>query len=446
MLSIIIRNANNGSINSFRKKLNLKLILALFFGLMFFSSIASNKDNALKNFRKKIGNTRYSQLFTRLGEVNADIKNRGVLFDSISKKELITGYEYGQFYDWDLYFENIYLSYYGISKFNFRNLEAFFMLQQSDGFIKRSFGPKDYGKEDMFKPFIAQIVLLGSLHERNYQWAKDQYSNLKKYLEKWFSYDDDKNGLVYWPGGAYHSGMDNQFTRCVGKSEGADLNCYLVRELQAMAVISDKLGMAKEREEFLKRAKALSDLINKNLWDSADGFYYDRDELTGKLTKVKSVAGFTPLWAKIASKEQAKILVTKHLQNPEEFWVNYPLASYAKSEPDYYQKLKYGECNWRGPAWIPINYMVCHGLVKYGYKKIAIDLAYRTFDLVLRNKNTREFFNSETGDGFGCNPFYGWSTLGYFLPLELEMGYDPTDIDNKQLQKLSEKLNINLEL
>jgi len=440
-----MKKENNGLINLLRI-LNIKIIFVLFIVLMLFSANINNKFSALKNFRHNIGETKYEELITRLGEVNLDIKSRGVLFDSISKKELITGYEYGQFYDWDLYFENIYLSYYGISKFNFRNLDAFFMLQQSDGFIKRSFGPKDYGKDHMFKPFIAQIVLLGSLQEESYEWARCNYDNITKYLDKWFSYDDDHNGLVYWPGGADHSGMDNQFSRCIGKSEGVDLNCYLVRELQAMAVIAEKLGLPKERDEFLRKAKALSDVINKNLWDSADGFYYDRDELTGKLTKVKSVAGFTPLWAKIASKKQAKILVTKHLQNPEEFWANYPLASYAKSEPDYYQKLKYGECNWRGPAWIPINYMVCHGLVKYGYKEIAFDLAYRTFDLVLRNKNTREFFNSETGDGFGCNPFYGWSTLGYFLPLEIEMGYDPTEIENKKLLKLSEELNINLEL
>jgi len=41
--------------------------------------------------------------------------------------------------------------------------------------------------------------------------------------------------------------------------------------------------------------------------------------------------------------------------------------------------------------------------------------------------STREYYNAETGCGLGLDPFWGWSSLAYLMPLEQELGYDPTD-------------------
>ena len=73
----------------------------------------------------------------------------------------------------------------------------------------------------------------------------------------------------------------------------------------------------------------LAKAINQTFWDDKDGFYYDRNEKTGKQIRVKSVAGFMPLWAGVASRKQAERLVKDHLLNKEEF-LKYPIASYAK--------------------------------------------------------------------------------------------------------------------
>lgn len=80
--------------------------------------------------------------------------------------------------------------------------------------------------------------------------------------------------------------------------------------------------------------------------------------------------------------------------------------------------------------------MVMHGLVRYGYKEVAEKLAWATFDMVLDEEDTREYYNAETGCGQGLNPFWGWSTLGYFMPLELEKGYDPTDVETEEILQL----------
>ena len=392
-------------------------------------------------------------LKTRLRELNRDINNFGILLDTIeTNKKLLTGYRYEQFYDWDLYFENIYMSYYGISNFNFDNLEGFFAVQHPDGFIKRSFGPKLFGADHHFKPFIAQVIVLGSRQEGNWEWAKKYYKKTQLYLNHWFEYDTDKNGLAYWSGQqkgiwsgpADHSGMDNQNTRTVGLSEGVDLNCYLVRELQAMAVIAEELGFEKDKKDYLAHAEKLKGLINKFLWDEKSGFYYDRNEEDGKTTFVKSVSCFTPIWAGIASKKQVKRMVEEHLLNPKEFWTKFPVPSYALTETDYRQNYQGQKgCNWKGSTWIPTNYMICHGLMDYGYEDLAKDIANKTYNMVLNNENTREFYNAETGEGLGMNPFFGWSSLAYFLPLELELKYNPTDLKEKNIQKLSKKLGVN---
>jgi neutral trehalase len=417
---------------------------------MIFSCQNSEKSLAYKTFKNQISEQEFDRLKERLRSVNEDISKQGMVYDSLHNQRLLTGYSYGEFYDWDLYFENIYLSYYGITDFYFSNLNVFFDLQHENGFIPRSFGTKNYGAKEMFKPFIAQLVLLGAVKEKDFSWAEEKYPKLKKYISRWLEYDNDGNGLIYWGEygtgdyGAYHSGMDNQFTRTVGRSEGVDLNSYMVRELEAMAVISTKLQKHDDADMFSKEAVALKGKINEILWDETTGFYYDRNEETGVKTKVKSISGFTPLWSKVASEKQANILVNNYLTNPNEFWTKYPIPTYSINENDYYQGSKTGECNWRGSSWVPTNYMLVHGLRAYGYDSIAKDIAYRTFDMVLnKNETTREFFNAETGEGYGLKPFYGWSTLAYYMPLEVEHDYDPTELDaNLELKTLSDEIAI----
>jgi putative isomerase len=403
-------------------------------------------EDALGRFKQIIGESAWHRLLTRLAEVNRHIRSRGIVsMQDIAGNlagvgaDLLTGYSYGEFYDWDLYFENIYMSYYGISRYCRTNLEEFLNRQLACGFVARTLVNPRWRQH--FKPFLAQTALLGCQQTGDYRWLKDKvYHRLQHYLDYWFWYSDfDHNGLSVWDS-ADHSGMDNQTSRAGELStmavEGVDLNCYLVRELQAMARLAGQLGYEHDKASFEQHAQVLIDLINTILWDEEDGFYYDRHERRGELVRVKSVAGFIPLWLGIVPPDRARRLVHEHLHNPNEFWLPSPIATYAKTEPDYYQEKRGQECNWRGTAWVPINYMIFHGLVKHGFATLAEELTYRTFDMVLSEETTREYYNAETGTGQGLHPFWGWSTLAYFMPLEYELGYDPTDLVTPQIRAL----------
>jgi len=72
-------------------------------------------QTAYNCFVETIGEGSLKKLLKRLKEVNRDLETKGVRSYSKSsdyKINLLTGYAYDEFYDWDLYFENIYLSYY----------------------------------------------------------------------------------------------------------------------------------------------------------------------------------------------------------------------------------------------------------------------------------------------------------------------------------------------
>lgn len=392
------------------------------------------QENSAHDLVSLIGQDQYKQLLMRLDSLNRDIATKGLHDHPGVDGKLLTGYAYGEYYDWDLYFENLYLSYYGVSDFDFTNLKLFLDKQQPDGFVSRTIGITYPRPTQMFKPFMAQLVVLGaSQNGNNYDWLRaNYYLRLQKYIDRWFAYDHDGNGLPVW-NSSDASGMDNQISRSGDlesyRDEGVDLACYLYRELQAMEIIATKLGKSADSKMYAARAERLAKAINKVFWNEQDGFYYDRDEKTGQAIKVKSVAGFLPMWAGVASAAQARRLVRDHLLNRNEFWLKYPVATYAKSDPDFYEGSKSGECNWKGPAWIPTNYMIFHGLLQYGYNDEAKELALRTLRLALvANPATREFYDSDTGKGNGMNPFWGWSSLAYVMPIDFARHYDPMEL------------------
>jgi hypothetical protein len=54
----------------------------------------------------------------------------------------------------------------------------------------------------------------------------------------------------------------------------------------------------------------------------------------------------------------------------------------------------------------------------------------------------REYYDSENGQGYGMNPFWGWSSLAYVMPLEYQLQYDPTKLEGKVRPIITEKLGI----
>ncbi len=426
------------------------------------------KTPATADFLKLIGPAQSAELLARLNKTNSDIKLKGLkTIRGVANAggSFLTGYPYTEFYDWDLYFENLYLGYYGIYPYCYTNLKEFLSRQQADGYVNRSLNKQR--DRQHFKPFLAQLVVLGARQNNNdYAWLNTSpatstvpengsyYNRLNKYIEKWFSYDADMNGLPVW-NSADAAGTDNQWSRGgqIGafECEGVDLASYLVRELRAMAIIAGHLDQPDDRKAFTTHADQVCKLINDVFWDEKDGIYYDRNEKTKEPIRVKSATCFMPLFCGAATPERAKRTINERLLNEKEFWLAYPVASYAKTEPDYYQgthKLPNGsnECNWRGSTWAPTNYMIFQGLMRYGHADTAKDLATRLFNMaVVKNPALREYYNAEDGSGLGQTQFWGFTALYYVMLLECHLNYDVSDLEKPFRPIIPEELGVKYE-
>ncbi|MAX25229.1 MAG: hypothetical protein CMJ19_12065 [Phycisphaeraceae bacterium] len=361
-----------------------------------------------------------------------------------------TGYEQGTLYDWDQYFEAILQIYTGYPNDYARNaVDIFLGTQEDDGFIARSASPGQWAgfnfqHRDMVKPFLAQILLLIYHQDGVINWLKDheRYSKMVRYLKCWITrFDISKQGLSVWRH-AQHTGMDNHYERAgrIDKAkrneplycEGVDLNAYLVRELLAMSQLAQILEYPDDAAEFAQLARQRIEAMRLYLWDESEQIFYDRDARTGELIRVKHVGIFASMWAGVATEDQASHMVNDHLLNEDEFWRPWPIPALAASEPTYTEGFIPGEntncCTWRGNTWVPTNYYTFQGLKRYGYDDVAKELAAKTLTLFDRGKFC-EYYTSESGTGTGRKPFWGWTALAMFMPIEHSLQIDPTLIN-----------------
>ena len=145
---------------------------------------------------RALGAETFARLRARLRETNALIRERGIR--EYEGRRLVTGYSSREFYDWDLYFENLYLAAFGVAEFCRSNLEAFLARQLVTGFTARTL--LKIRPYQQFKPFLAQIALLYCRQTGEWSWPDGAlWERLVRYLDYWFWYCDfDKNGLAVW--------------------------------------------------------------------------------------------------------------------------------------------------------------------------------------------------------------------------------------------------------
>lgn len=370
------------------------------------------------------------------------------------RRSYFTGYCDGIMFDWDQYFEMIILSCCGWpAEYGFNGVRIFLDRQREDGFIARTVpgdGGESYFKHQVHvKPFLAQELMLLHREEDDLNWLRRDgyYEKLRKYLLYWLeNMDMRRAGLSVWRE-SEHTGMDNMWERAGmwGEREmfceGVDLNTYLCRECLAMARIAELLGDAADAAEFRERAARKREAIERFLWNAEDGIYYDFDAVSGVPVREKYIGAFFPMWAKLATAEQAEELVKKHFDSPGEFNRPWGVPVVAASEKYYTEGFYPGDntkcCTWRAHVWMPVNYLVFHGLLNYGYRDRAEALAEK-LEKLFRRAPFSEYYTAESGIGTGRKPFLGWTSLALFLDAELKLGFTPDSIEPDRVPDWSE--------
>jgi alpha,alpha-trehalase len=152
-----------------------------------------------------------------------------------------------------------------------------------------------------------------------------------------------------------------------------DLNALLYKYETDFAktahILSDIRGAAKWDDA----AKLRSEAMNELMWDRLRGMYFDYNFVKEKRGGVSSLATFYPLWAGMASEQQAKLLV-KALRRFE----NKGGLAATDSLPVGQFVLGTMPTQWAYPnGWAPLHYLVVRGLERYGYHQDARRIAQK---------------------------------------------------------------------
>jgi alpha,alpha-trehalase len=88
-----------------------------------------------------------------------------------------------------------------------------------------------------------------------------------------------------------------------------DLNCALYKYENDLAEFYKSTRSKKNYNRYLLQAEARRKKINKLMWNFEKGFFFDYDYKHKKQSGFYSLAGFYPLWAKLATHTQAKKMI-----------------------------------------------------------------------------------------------------------------------------------------
>jgi alpha,alpha-trehalase len=193
------------------------------------------------------------------------------------------------------------------------------------------------------------------------------------------------------------------------------LNSLLYKTESDMESIAALLGNKQSAAQWHQRAEKRKELIETLLWNQQRGLFFDYDFVEGKQSSYEYATTFYPLWAGLATPEQARSLVK-----------NLPLFEQAGGLS---MSTKETGVQWDYPyGWAPIQLLTVEGLRRYGYNTEADRISSKFLSMVLtnfaRDGNIREKYdvvsdssNFKLTEGYRDNVVgFGW-TNGVFLEL-----------------------------
>jgi alpha,alpha-trehalase len=193
------------------------------------------------------------------------------------------------------------------------------------------------------------------------------------------------------------------------------LNSLLYKTERDLAEMSRLLDRPEDATKWEEKARQRRDKIIKHLWNQSRGEFFDYNFVTNEQSSYEYATTFYPLWAGLASKEQAQALAANlpRFEQP---------GGIAMSRDE-------SQAQWDYPyGWAPIHLLALEGLRRYGYSPDSDRITLKFLTMILENfrrdHTIREKYNvvtrsSETHIGVGyaqnVNGF-GW-TNGVFLEL-----------------------------
>jgi putative isomerase len=356
---------------------------------------------------------------------------------------LVPGATYNDLWDWDAFFTSCAIPEEGLkySQGSILNLLESPLLEGRPSKKATAEGEYDYYLHPY--PLRAQFAYIVGKRLNDFNWL-EPYINVFQKVMSWYEKNTrDSEGFFKW---LTLTGIDNNpsiYGRQSGTIAGVDLAAFHYREYLAMEKLCRVFNL-EQADELKAKADYLKELVQNRYWDIIDGFFYDVDrnidyEVPGrqKITwdtylKFRNWSCLYPLWAGLATEEQAGIIRSK-IMDESEFLAPCGIRSHSRKDPVYNNALSGGPSNWQGPVWGLSTCITVYGLAKYGYYEDAREVAMRmikTFALDIRqNKCLHEYYHGDTGQPLIKPGFLNWNMLSGKLIDDLENGADCTSLD-----------------
>ncbi len=197
------------------------------------------------------------------------------------------------------------------------------------------------------------------------------------------------------------------------------LNSLLYLMEQQTAEILRILGRSNDAATWAKRALERAERINRLMWDEQAGLYFDYEFLHRRLRRYPFATTFFPLWAGVASREQAAAVVR-----------NLPMFEKAGG---LQTSTNISGNQWDAPfAWAPLQMIAVDGLRRYGYTAEADRISREFLSMVLdqylkrgiiveKYDPVRRSIDVSRGIEFGYHsnePGFGWTNAVFTALLD----------------------------
>ncbi|MDH6305392.1 putative isomerase [Parabacteroides sp. PF5-5] len=279
---------------------------------------------------------------------------------------------------------------------------------------------------DSKPPLAAWAVSEIYKHTGDSAFVKEIYPKLLSYYQWWFTHrDHNRNGICEFgscdgtlEAAAWESGMDNAIrfdeAKMVKNSEGAwsfnqesvDLNAFLALEHQLLSQLAPIAGCTFDEPN---RSASTADYF----FVEDRGFFFDK-RLDGTFVLEEGTEACIPLWAGIASQEQADAVV-RLFTDTTKFATYIPFPTIAADNPKF---MPAGY--WRGPIWLDQVYFGISGIRKYGYHKEAdtfTDQIFTRLQGLTEDAPIHENYDTHNGARLKA-PHFSWSAAHLLLLYE----------------------------
>ena len=237
-----------------------------------------------------------------------------------------------------------------------------------------------------------------------YDHIKNQVLFYKKYK------DSNKDGIY-----EYHHGNDSgQDNSTVFETpvvvDSPDLTAFLIKALEMLSDVSEKLGNDTEKDYWNSKA---DELTNKFLdYFIVDNLPVARETISGKFIKSNSIL---PLISIILGKRLPDNIRNEmiNLITSDKYLTSWGIATEA-IDSEFYQDDAY----WRGAIWAPTTLLLVDALEDCGEIEAAIDIARKYCDLINKS-GCAENYNAITGDALRDKSFTWTASTFIYLASKL---------------------------